>query len=118
MTKTTITKTVFFKASSETIWDFLTNKDKLGQWFHPASENLEKNKEFMLMGKDDNGAPVKICWGKVEHWNPHSQLEYTFTIKPLGGIMTHVKWTLEELGSGTRLTVEHSGCVRRRHGAR
>ena len=30
-----ITKTVFLKAPRDTVWAFLTEKDKLARWFHP-----------------------------------------------------------------------------------
>ena len=40
---------------------------------------------------------------------PPSVLVYTFTIKPLNGVMTTVTWTLEEIYGGTKLTLEHEG---------
>ena len=40
MTETTITKTIYIAASRETVWAYLTDKDKLGEWFHPAGDDL------------------------------------------------------------------------------
>jgi len=108
MSTTTITKTVFFAASRETVWDFLTNKDKLAQWFHPAADNLEQGKPFALL-KDATDPESKICWGDVEKADKPSSLVYTFTIQPLGGAMTTVTWSLEEAAGGTRLTLVHEG---------
>jgi len=51
----------------------------------------------------------RICWGQVKTRKPHSELAYTFTIAPLGGIETLVRWKLADLGTGTRLELTHSG---------
>lgn len=109
MKTTTLTKTVMFSASSETVWAFLTDKDKLGEWFHPAEADLADGADYALTGENHDSSPSRICWGKVELWKPHSELAYTFTIAPLGGIETRVHWTLEKLPHGTRLLLEHSG---------
>lgn len=108
MSETIITKTVFFKASKETVWDFLTDKDKLGEWFHPAESNLKNGGEYALMGKADDGGPKKICWGEVTTWDPHSELAYSFTVGPMGGSLSQVHWTLEDAGAGTRLSLSHT----------
>jgi len=40
MNTTTITKSIFFNAPRETVWAFLTDKDKLGEWYHPAEADF------------------------------------------------------------------------------
>ena len=105
----TITKTIFFRASRGTVWAFLTEKDKLAQWFHPAEADLAEGKDYALLGHSTEGGVVKQCWGTVEHWEPPSKLIYSFTVKPLNGAMTRVTWTLEEVYGGTRLTLNHEG---------
>ena len=40
MSTSTINKSIFLAASREVVWDYLTDKDKLGEWFHPAAANL------------------------------------------------------------------------------
>lgn len=105
----TLVKTVMFSASRETIWAFLTDKDKLGIWFHPAEANLQEGKDFALLGTNHDGSSDKICWGTVLEMDPPAKLIYTFTVKPLGGTMTTVTWTLEEVHGGTKLTLEHEG---------
>jgi len=109
MTGSSIVKTVIFSASRETVWAFLTEKDKLALWFHPAEEDLSEGKEFALLGSGDDGQVEKICWGSVLEMDHPSKLKYTFTIKPLGGHTTTVTWLLEELHGGTKLTLEHEG---------
>jgi len=109
MTDATIIKTAFFAAPRDTVWAFLTEKDKLAQWFHPAEADLADGQDFALVSNSEDGAPVKLCWGTVERMEPPSTLVYTFTIKPLNGVMTTVTWTLEEIHGGTKLTLKHEG---------
>jgi len=108
MSTTTITKTVFFAASRETVWAFLTDKDKLGEWFHPASANLEQGQPYALLS-DSNDPESKVCWGDVLTADKPSSLVYTLTVKPLGGALTTVTWLLQEAAGGTRLTLTHEG---------
>jgi len=108
MTTTTINKTIFLAANRETVWQYLTDKDKLGEWFHPAAESLEEGKPYALLG-DANDSESKMCWGDVLTAKKPSSLIYTFTVKPLGGAMTTVTWTLEDAAGGTRITLEHDG---------
>lgn len=105
----TITKTVFFKASRETVWAFLTEKDKLALWFHPAEADLAEGQDYALVATSSEGHLVKQCWGTVELWDPPSKLVCSFTIKPLNGVMTTVTWTLNDAHGGTRLTLTHEG---------
>ena len=105
----TITKTVFFKASRDSVWAFLTEKDKLAEWFHPAEADLADGEDYALVGKSPEGDTVKMCWGAVEHWEPPAKLIYSFTVKPLNGVMTKVTWTLDVAHGGTKLTLNHEG---------
>lgn len=108
----TITKTVFFKASRDTVWAFLTEKDRLAEWFHPAKADLAEGEDYVLIGNSAAGDIVKQCWGTVELWEPPSKLIYSFTVKPLNGVMTKVTWTLDEAHGGTRLTLNHEGLAK------
>lgn len=108
MSTTTINKSIFLAASRETVWDYLTDKDKLGEWFHPAAENLVEGKPYALLG-DPADSSSKMCWGDVLSAKKPSFLSYSFTIKPMGGAMTTVSWTLEDAAGGTRVTLIHEG---------
>ena len=108
MSTTTINKSIFLAAPRETVWDYLTDKDKLGEWFHPAAENLVEGKPYALLG-DAADTNSKMCWGDVLSAKKPSFLSYSFTIKPMGGAMTTVNWTLEEAAGGTRVTLIHEG---------
>lgn len=109
MSNTTIIKTCFFATTRETVWSFLTEKDKLAQWFHPATSDLVEGEDYALVKKEEDGTKVKICWGTVLEMDKPSTLVYTFTVGPLDSAMTTVTWTLEEIQDGTRLTLKHEG---------
>lgn len=109
MSQSTITKTVFIDASAETVWSYLTDKDKLGQWFHPARNNLQANEEYELFDQKDAQSTEKICWGKVLEMEAPKRLVYSFTVKPLNGAMTTVSWSIEPAHGGTQLTLVHEG---------
>jgi len=109
MSDATITKTIFLNANADTVWAYLTDKDKLAEWFHPADSNLTQGSDYALMGQTDDGTSVKKCWGSVVESKRPEKLVYTFTIEPLGGTMTTVTWLLEEAFGGTRLTLHHEG---------
>jgi len=44
----TLIKTYFFSVPRETVWSFLTEKDKLAEWFHPSTADLVENEDFAL----------------------------------------------------------------------
>ncbi len=109
MSDAMITKTIFLNADADTVWAYLTDKDKLAEWFHPAESDLSPGSGYALMGKADDGSAVTMCWGTVMEWRRPEKLVYTFTVEPLGGTMTTVTWLLEEAYGGTRLTLQHEG---------
>lgn len=109
MTDATITKTIFLSASRETVWAFLTEQDKLAQWFHRSDRDLAEGQDYALLEKTDDGADATLCWGTVLQMEPPSKLVYSFTVRPLDGAMTTVTWTLDAVGDGTRLTMQHTG---------
>lgn len=109
MSNATINKTVFFAASRETVWAYLTDKDKLGEWFYAAKTNLAAGEDYTLVGTADDGSESPRCWGTVLEMEAPARLVCSFTIKPLAGAMTTVSWTLDEVAGGTRLTLKHEG---------
>lgn len=106
---TTITKTAFFNTSRDTVWSFLTNKDKLAKWFHPAKADLAFGEEYALIRRTDDGATVPLIWGRVLEMDEPERLVYTFVIDPFDGAETTVTWVLEEAAGGTRLSLTHEG---------
>jgi len=109
MTNPMITKSIFLDTPRETVWAFLTEKDKLALWFHPAEADMVESQDYALIKNEDDGSITKMCWGNVLEMQKPSRLVYTFTIKPLGGELTTVTWTLEQAYSGTKLSMMHEG---------
>ncbi|MEM9582664.1 MAG: SRPBCC domain-containing protein [Pseudomonadota bacterium] len=106
MTDTIIRKSIFLKADKATVWAYLTDPEKLGLWFHKPKEPLQQGADYAMYGTQSGD---KLMWGKVTACVPHDRLEYTFTIKPMGEAVSTVKWYLEEVPGGTRLSLEHIG---------
>ncbi|NNE85289.1 MAG: SRPBCC domain-containing protein [Alphaproteobacteria bacterium] len=109
MRTTTITKSAFFHASRETVWEFLTNKDKLGEWYYPAEADFVEGEDYCLYRVDDTGAKVPQITGRVIELKAPVKLVTTFVIGPFNGAETTITWTLEEAADGTRLLLTHEG---------
>ena len=105
---TTLSKTVFFKASRETVWTYLTDKDKLGAWYHPAKQDLKQGEPYELFRKTD-AAREPVIRGRVLELDRPNRLVTTFVIGPFEGTETTVTWILEEAAEGTRLSLTHEG---------
>ena len=104
----TLIKTLFLKATPEKVWAYLTESDKLAEWFHGSRENLQEGAKYELVTNhsDDDCA---MCWGKVLEASPHSKLVYTFTHDHLAGHETTVMWELQAAFGGTQLLLTHTG---------
>ena len=106
MTDTTIRKTIFIAADRETVWRYLTEAERLGEWFHPAEADLSEGADYTLLSQKDGD---RMCWGRVTEMRPHDLMRWDFTVGPMDGAMSQVEWRLEEAPGGTRLTLTHSG---------
>lgn len=109
MSNETINKSIFLPASREVVWSFLTKKDKLKIWFHPAEADLAEKEGYALISIDKDGTVDKLCWGTVLEMDPPSRMKWSFTVKPLNGALTTVVWELEALNGGTKLSLTHEG---------
>jgi len=109
MSNSTLIKTYIFATSLETVWSFLTEKDKLATWFHPATSDFVEGEDYALIREDENGAQISQCWGTVLKMDKPNSLVCSFTVEPLNGALTTVTWTLEEIQDGTKLTLRHEG---------
>lgn len=108
MSNTTINKSCFFAAPRETVWAFLTEKDKLAQWFHPSTADLVEGEDYQLVKQGGNPAEP-VLWGTVLKMDKPSTLVYTFTFGAFNGATTTVTWTLEDVVGGTKLNLKHEG---------
>lgn len=105
MTETIIQKSIFLKATPAQVWAYLTDPDKLAIWFHKPKAALAEGK-YEMFGTESGD---KLMWGDVLVAEPHVRLEYTFTIAPMGDKTSSVKWKLEEVAGGTKLSLRHEG---------
>lgn len=106
MTETIIRKSIYLNATPEQVWPWLVDPEKLGVWFHKPPAPLTQGAPFEMCGTTSGD---KMIWGTVQVMRAPEYLEYTFTIKPMGEVVSLVKWWLEPVDDGTRLSLEHSG---------
>lgn len=106
MTDTTIQKTIFLRATKAQVWAYLTEPEKLAVWFHKPKVALAEGADYAMYGTESGD---KLMWGTVIKATPHDLLEYSFTIKPMGDATSTVRWTLEDVAGGTKLSLSHSG---------
>lgn len=100
-----IEKTLLLAAPPTQVWAFLTDPDKLAIWFHRPQSPLDRPGAFAMPGED--GEP--LVWGEVREATAPGRLAYSFTARPMGGLMTEVVWTLTAVEAGTRLHLLHDG---------
>ena len=106
-----LTKSIFFPSPPEDVWAFLTDKDKLGLWYHPAVQDLEEGKPYELIATDKAGKTKTQVWGDVLKADKPRELICTFQVAPFGDAKTTVQWLLVPMAGGTRLTLNHEGIV-------
>ncbi len=107
-TDTAIQKSVYLPAPKTRVWEFLTKAELLGNWFHPAQNDLAEGEDYLLTSQKDGD---RMCWGHVEQMSPHDYMKWSFTVGPMNGAMTTVEWRLEDAPGGTKLTLNHSGLL-------
>lgn len=105
MSETVLRKSIYLKATPAKVWAYLTDPEKLSIWFHKPKTALVEG-AYTMFGAESGD---KLMWGDVLVAEPHTRLEYTFTIAPMGDRVSTVKWTLEEVPGGTNLSLLHEG---------
>ncbi|MEM9785852.1 MAG: SRPBCC domain-containing protein [Pseudomonadota bacterium] len=108
MTDNVLMKTIYLKASPAKVWEYLTDPDKLAIWFHKPKATLVDG-DYEMFGTESGD---RLMWGEVLVAEPFTRLEYTFTIKPMAGQSSTVKWSLAEVEGGTKLSLRHEGLLR------
>ncbi|MEO0633285.1 MAG: SRPBCC domain-containing protein [Pseudomonadota bacterium] len=105
MTDTVLRKSIYLRAAPATVWAYLTDPDKLAIWFHKPAMPLTDG-PYEMFGVDSGD---KLMWGEVLVAEPFSRLEYTFSIAPMGGLSSTVRFALREVAGGTELSLVHEG---------
>jgi uncharacterized protein YndB with AHSA1/START domain len=109
MSEMKIVKTLFLKAPPEHVWVFLTDPDRLAEWFHRGSGELSEGGDWVLQNNSYGKEGDRLCWGKVLEMKKPERLVHTFTHGMLQGVETKCSWTLEKVMGGTILTLVHDG---------
>ena len=104
-----IVKTVYLKAPPEHVWKFLTEADRLAEWFHRGERDVVEGGEWVLVTNSAGKEGERMLWGKVLEAKAPERLVHTFTHKWLDGVETKCTWTLERVKGGTILTLVHEG---------
>ncbi|MDW4498368.1 SRPBCC domain-containing protein [Sulfitobacter sp. D35] len=104
LTRAVLRKTIILKATKPEVWAFLTEPERLAQWFHAPKSPLRAGEALALYGADSGD---RLIWGEVRAARPHDYLEYTFTVGMMPDAVSLVKWTLEEVDGGTQLSLVH-----------
>ena len=107
MSNTAMEKTIFLAVPVEAAWAYLTEAEKLGQWFFKTDADFSEGAEYTLYSREEEGA--KRCWGEVLEMSAPNRLRQSFTIAPLGGVMTELLWELNAVDGGTRIKLTHTG---------
>lgn len=97
-----------YPASPDAVWRALTDPDLVRAWYMEV-EGLELRVGAAFVLRD----PAARGWSGVLHCqvteiDPERRFAYRST-EPRDQLVTEVRWTLEPLGGGTRLTLDHTG---------
>ncbi len=106
MTNAVLQKTIFLRADPDIVWAYLTEPERLAEWFHKPDRTLTKGSKLQMFGTTSSDL---LIWGEVREARAPEYLEYTFTVKPMGDAVSLVKWTLTPVAGGTKLSLQHEG---------
>ena len=105
-----LVKTLFLKAPIERVRAYLTEPEKLGEWFHKGKQEFTVGGPWAVLGESEN----EVCYGEVldmqfSPGNEKALLIHTFTHPYLEDTPTKCQWVLRSVDEGTILTLTHSG---------
>lgn len=97
-----------YNAPSDRVWEAITDKDKMKQWYFDLSEfKPEIGFEFQFYGQGHKGEQyLHVC--KITDVEPGRKLRYSWSYKGYEG-MSYVTFELFPEGDKTRLKLTHEG---------
>ncbi|MFD2725088.1 SRPBCC family protein [Hyunsoonleella rubra] len=104
--KDVIKKEVLFNHAIEKVWDAISKAEEISTWFIQADFKAEKGYKYTFTA-EPNEKGCTVISGEVKNANPYT-LVYTWIVADTK-VETTVKWELETVEQGTKLTLEHSG---------
>jgi len=104
--KDIIKKEYVFNHPIDRVWNAISKEEEISTWFINADFKPEVGYEYTFFsnGEDEDCTDIQ---GVVKESNPY-KLSYTWVVKGTSAVTT-VTWLLEEVDSGTKLYLEHSG---------
>ncbi len=111
MTGLDITKTIDIKAPASKVWAALTEADLIAQWFGDTAElDATPGGVGMFAWKEHGHGPFRVL---VERADKPKTLIYRWAreanVDPVPGNSTVVRFDLDEIEGGTRLTLVETG---------
>ncbi|CAN5335911.1 hypothetical protein BH09ACT7_BH09ACT7_53760 [soil metagenome] len=110
MAELDITRTIDIHAPAQKVWAALTEPELIAQWFGDTAEFAATPGAAGEFGWTDHGGAFRVV---VEHVEEPKTLVYRwardFDVDPGPGNSTLVRFDLEEIAQGTRLTVFETG---------
>ena len=103
--KDRIIKEKVFSHPIDKVWDAISKSEEISTWFIKADFKAEKGYNYTFTASEERGCLT--ITGEVKQSNPYV-LEYTWIVENTT-VETTVTWTLETVGKGTKLHLEHSG---------
>jgi uncharacterized protein YndB with AHSA1/START domain len=98
-----IRKEILIAAPIARVWEHLTDSKKMTGWFLPNDFEPRVGKRFTLACEDEGRIDCE-----VREVVPQRKLVYTFKSRDMP-VATTVSFALERTGTGTRVTLVHSG---------
>lgn len=96
-----------YKAPVEKVWQAITDKEKMKQWYFDLAEfKAEPGFEFRFSGGPEDRQYLHVC--KVTEVVPGRKLTYSWRYDGYEG-NSFVTFELFEEGGGTRLKLTHTG---------
>ena len=104
--KDIIKKEALLNHSIDTVWNAITKAEEISAWFIKADFKAEEGYKFLFTSEPNEKGCTTIS-GEIKKSSPYT-LIYTWIV---GGTTTEstVKWELEAIENGTKLSLEHSG---------
>jgi uncharacterized protein YndB with AHSA1/START domain len=110
MTTLDITRTIDIHAPAKKVWAAITDPDLIAQWFGDTAEFVAEAGAKGEFGWTEHGGSFRVL---VEHVEEPRTLIYRwareFDVDPAPGNSTLVRFDLEDIPQGTRLTVFETG---------
>lgn len=103
----TITQERFYPHAPERVWQALTDPRELAQWLLPNTFQPRLGHRFRFTQRTPAGRSRKVACQVVELESP-ARLSYTWQAED-EALPTLVTWSLEAVGDGTCLRLEHIG---------